>query len=116
MVSIPVSVYQTVVTSMAQLNDGQANNVQIAMTPLTDDMQTTIKEMDSSESDSEQMVVATHHFQQPGGSLQTAQLVHHTPEQQEQTSQPKSNVPDATQAVEIVTVAPDGTEMKVDLA
>ena len=96
MVSIPVSVYQTVVTSMAQLNgDGNQGNqqVHIAMAPLTEDINptaTTIKTMDSEEeeSDNEQMVVA---FQPT----------------QQQPQQQKGSVPDATQAVEVMTVEPE---------
>lgn len=90
MVSIPVSVYQTVVTSIAQLNDGHPGNVQIAIAPMSNDDpglgQATIKEMDS-ESDSEQMVVAAPHY---------------TIKQKN-----SGNVPDATQAVEVMTVEPD---------
>jgi hypothetical protein len=114
MVSIPVSVYQTVVTSMAQLNGDGQQQVQI-MTPLTDeelaahDPHVTIKAMPDSdeeemeeggeegeESDAEpQMVVA---FQPP--------VQHHHHHQQ------KGAVPDATQAVEVMTVEP---EMKAGL-
>ena len=95
MVSIPVSVYQTVVTSMAQLNDGHPSNVQIALAPLSNDDtglgHVTIKEMDS-ESDSEQMVVAS-----PVYTIKQRN---------------SGNVPDATQAVEVMTVEP---ELKVQL-
>ena len=104
MVSIPVSVYQTVVTSMAQLNgeNTAAGNqqVQIAMAPLTtDDINpnvVAIKEIEESdeESDTEQMVVA---FQSPQQQQQT----------QQQQQQLKGSVPDATQAVEVMTVEPE---------
>ena len=108
MVSIPVSVYQTVVTSMgAQLHASGAQTVdvggnqqlQIAMAPYHTTHDLHIKEMETDEdeeSDTENQMVVSF---TPGENGQQHQIVL----QQHQ----RGSVPDATQAVEVVTVEPE---------